>query len=97
MNLRGHFMSQKRTLRTWGRRSRRIALKSAGFVTAIRRIRGRRVGRFGRFRVSAIGAHCLTSSYAAGLLFGGDSWVMLPGETEIVNALLFKLASAACV
>ena len=54
---------------------RRIAVKSAGFVTAIRRLRGHLVGRFARFRVSAIGAHCLTSSYGAGLLFGGDSWV----------------------
>ena len=64
-------------------------LKSAGVVTAIRRIRGPLVGRFARFRVSAIGAHCLTSSYGAGLLFGGDRGVyMLPGETEIIMAIV---------
>ena len=64
------------------------AVKSARDETAIRRIRGRLVGRFARFRVSAIGAHCLTSSYGAGLLFGGDSWVMCRGETEIIMAIV---------
>ena len=67
---------------------RRFAVKSADFVTAIRRIRGRIVGRFARFRVSAIGAHCLVSSYGAGLLFGGVSWVMCRGETEIIMAIV---------
>ena len=67
---------------------RRIAVKSAGVVTAIRRIRGRHAGRFARFRVSAIGAHCLTSSHGAGLLFGGDNWVNVPGETEIIIAIV---------